>query len=249
MINCLTHLSTLANRLVNNFLQVNSPCIGCLTTTSASGLCPACTASLPANSSPCGQCGLPLPSIESSQGTALCGPCIASPPAFDRVVAPWIYGFPINAAISRFKYNSQRALGRPLAIALASTIRQQGKRLPDALVPVPMHSGKLRKRGFNQAEEIAIWLSEQLDVPVIEGVLKRTRRSDAQSGLNRQRRLTNLKGAFAVKQSVPEYIALVDDVMTTGATVEELSRLLRRHGVKRIDVWVIARTPREPHEQ
>lgn len=248
MINFLTDLSTLVNRLVNMFYKVNSLCIGCLAAAPANGLCPACIASLPVNSSPCKRCGLPLPDITTHKSSAFCGPCVASPPAFDQVIAPWVYGFPVNAAVSRFKYSSQRALGRPFAVALADTIRKRGAPLPEALIPVPMHPGKLRKRGFNQAEEIAIWLSEQLDVPVLEGGLERTRRSDAQSGLNRKRRLTNLKGAFAANMPVPDHVALVDDVMTTGATVEELSRLLRRQGAKRIDVWVIARTPREPAE-
>ncbi|MGP4844655.1 ComF family protein [Marinobacter sp. 1Y8] len=248
MINRLTDLSTMVNRLVNKFSRVNSLCVGCLAIAPTNGLCPACIVSLPVNSSPCKRCGLPLSAITKNQNHTLCGPCIANPPAFDRVIAPWVYGFPVNAAISRFKYSSQRSLGRPFAIALANTIRSRDTALPEALVPVPMEPGKLRKRGFNQAEEIAIWLSEQLDVPVFGGGLERTRRSDAQSGLDRKRRLTNLKGAFAVKRRVPDHIALVDDVMTTGATVEELSRLLRRHGAKRIDVWVIARTPREPSE-
>ncbi|WP_165819275.1 ComF family protein [Tamilnaduibacter salinus] len=173
----------------------------------------------------------------------LCGACHRNPPPFDRVVAPWAYQFPVSALISRFKYQKQRPDGKPLARLFAERLRDAGRTPPQALIPVPMAPSRERRRGFNQAEEIAIWMSRQLNIPVYRQSLTRANHTQTQSGLSRRERLANLKGAYRVRGPVPSHVALVDDVMTTGATVRAASRILREHGAATIEVWVLARTP------
>jgi ComF family protein len=145
--------------------------------------------------------------------------------------------------IGRFKYSGQRAYGRPLAMSLAKTIAERTAPMPEALIPVPMHPRKQRRRGFNQAEEVTHWLSRQLHIPMARHLLQRTRQAEAQSTLHRRQRLRNLKGAFTASGRVPAHVALVDDVMTTGATAQELARLLKKNGAQQVEIWVLARTP------
>lgn len=259
MISSLQSLSTCAKRMVNSIfaaslriestLALKALCVVCLTPTRNDSLCGACQTALPANACACLQCALPLP--ETMAGTAAgrmpathkCGPCHHRSPAFDRTIAPWRYEFPVSGIIGRFKYGGQRAYGQPLARGLAGLIAARAEPLPELLIPVPMHPRKLRRRGFNQSEEVAHWLSRQLRIPVSRRLLLRIHQSDAQSTLRRRQRLKNLKGAFRVTDRIPSHVALIDDVMTTGATAEELSRLLKKNGAREVEVWVLARTP------
>ncbi|WP_349557515.1 ComF family protein [Marinobacter sp. NFXS9] len=179
-------------------------------------------------------------------GNELCGPCLTRPPAFEATVAPWLYGFPVNQLISGFKFGGHRTFGRPLAEMLATELEQAQVDRPSCLVPVPMHQQRLRERGFNQAEEIALWLSDRLKIPVRAELVRRRRETSAQSGLNRRQRLQNLRGAFEVGTDLPDHIAIVDDVMTTGATVQQMASALQRAGVNRVQVWALARTPQIP---
>lgn len=246
MINRLKSLSTFLKRKVNNSTLASRPCVGCLQGAGQAGLCSGCIDDLPRNDRACARCALPLAEFASRQPRPLCGPCLAHPPAFRRVVAPWLYAFPVNSLIGRFKYSGNRAFGKPLTHLLADEIIQRDSPIPDCLIPVPMHQKRERRRGFNQAEEMAFWLGDRLAVPVNSHCLRRRRENPAQSGLNRRQRLKNLRGAFEVRGPIPARVALIDDVMTTGATVEELSRLLRKRGAESIEVWALARTPKAP---
>ncbi|MDX1801572.1 MAG: ComF family protein [Marinobacter sp.] len=245
MIKRLLSLSTHLQPKVNSRHRPTSQCVACLSSICGYGLCQDCLADLPVNAVACRQCALPLPDLPLT--SAYCGECLADPPAFDRVVAPWRYQFPVNRLISRYKYRQQRALGMPLIRALADTLSGELEAnpalRPDLLIPSPMHAAKQRRRQFNQAEDIAEQVGRTLAIPW--GVTRATRchPGTAQSGLDRRERLVNLRGAFTVNGPVPAHVAIIDDVVTTGATARTLARALRQAGAVQIQVWALARTP------
>jgi ComF family protein len=145
--------------------------------------------------------------------------------------------------VQAFKFKRQLAAGRVLSHLICEHVSVTKLSHPDTLIPVPLHNSRLLSRGFNQAYELSAYAGRILDIPVLAGALRRNRRTRAQSGLSRKQRRRNLKGAFywhGTGKPGP-HIALVDDVMTTGATVSDCARVLRRAGAKRVDVWVAAR--------
>jgi ComF family protein len=131
-----------------------------------------------------------------------------------------------------------------MAELLLAYIEQEMDEPPQLLIPVPLHPGRLRERGYNQALELARPLSRRLAIPLDYLSCRRTRPTQAQSELPMKERRKNVRGAFQVKGEIPaRHVALIDDVVTTGSTVTELTRLLKRHGVRRVQVWTLARTP------
>jgi ComF family protein len=159
---------------------------------------------------------------------------------FDAALAAWRYEEPIASLITRFKYGGDLAAGRVLALGLAE--RAEPVERPQALVPVPLHWRRLRERGFDQALEIARVLSRSLERPVLE-LIERRRATAAQAALSAAERRRNLRAAFAPIRGavVPVHVALIDDVMTTGSTLDAAARVLRAAGAQRIDAWVLAR--------
>jgi len=200
-------------------------------------LCASCTADLPASGSGCYVCGAALPR------DLICGGCLTRPPAFDHVACAYAYRYPVDQLIKNLKYRQQLAVARALAQGLVQRIKQEGGPLPDCLLPVPLHPLRLLRRGYNQAEEIARVVGRELGVAVSGGLVRRQRFTREQSRLLLPARRRNLRHAFALRRS-PEcrHIAIVDDVLTSGATAGELAKLLCRSGVNKIDVWVLART-------
>jgi ComF family protein len=146
---------------------------------------------------------------------------------------------------TRFKFGRDLAAGRVLSEVLIEQAQRAPPPLPDVLVCVPLHRTRLRERGFNQAVELARPLARTLGIALSNDLLERTRDTRAQTGLDAIARRRNLRGAFAVsaKRPIPRHIALFDDVMTTGSTVRECARVLRRAGAERVDVWALARAP------
>jgi ComF family protein len=179
-----------------------------------------------------------------------CGQCLKQPPAFERVAAPWTYSFPVDSLITRFKHSAKWPLGRLLAELFAQFLQHRFDEdldRPDALIPVPLASKRLRQRGFNQAAMLARWLSISLDIPCDETLVLRIQDTSAQQDLNADARKKNLRHAFAlapVASIKGRHFALVDDVLTTGATAQALARLLLDAGARRVDVYCLARTPR-----
>ncbi|MCK7542831.1 ComF family protein [Marinobacter bryozoorum] len=221
-------------------------CVTCLAPDARKGLCNGCRGDLPVNDRCCARCGLPLLLARPGRERT-CGDCIKLEPAYHRAFIPWRYEFPVDRMISRYKYQGQRHYGRPLlsemALLVDELLTRQPDRRPQLLVAAPMHRKRQRKRGFNQAAEIAEAISRQTDIPWSDRLLQRPRSARPQSGLNRKQRLSNLKGLFELHGGVPRHVALVDDVVTTGATVGTLATLLQQHGAERIEVWALARTP------
>ena len=206
-------------------------------------LCVDCQRALPWNRSACARCGLPMP-----EPVASCGRCLKKPPPLDRVHATFRYGFPVDRLLPRFKFHHDLAAGRELAeamhAALADAISIDDER-PQALIAVPLHPKRLRQRGYNQALELARPLAKAFAIPLLHDGLHRIRDIAPQIGLGALARRRNPRGAFAVgTDALPSHIALVDDVMTTGATLYECARVLKRSGVQRVDAWVAARVPR-----
>lgn len=199
-------------------------------------LCAGCTADLPHSGNACYVCGAALPRGQ------VCGRCLARPPAFDHVVSAYIYRYPVDQLIKDLKYRQQLAVARPLALALVQRIRQEGEPLPDCLLPVPLHPLRLVQRGYNQAEEIARVVGRELGVAVAGNLVQRQRFTREQARLPLPARRRNLRRAFTLRHPPDvRHLAIVDDVMTSGATAGELARVLKRRGVERVDVWVLAR--------
>jgi len=200
-------------------------------------LCAACAAALPWNHSACLRCALPLP----VPGT--CGACLQKPPAMTETHAVFVYGFPLDRLVPRLKFHHDLAAGRLLSELMATGLA--AVTLPTAVVPVPLHASRLRRRGYDQALELARPLARTLQLPLLPDLLVRARATAAQSELDAGARQRNLRRAFAVGTNVdlPAHVALVDDVMTTGATLQAAASTLRRAGVARVDAWVCARVP------
>ena len=204
-------------------------------------LCPACHAALPWQPDACRRCALPLPMGE----TALhCGACLQrSEPPLARVHAAFAYAAPLDRLLPRFKFSQSLACGRLASRLMADALRRQAPDRPDALLPIPLHRERLRARGYDQALELARPLARELDLPLLSGLLQRRHATQAQSRLDKAGRRANLRDAFHVhaRTALPAHVVLIDDVMTTGATLEAAARCLRRAGVRRVDAWVCAR--------
>ena len=196
-------------------------------------LCEACRAELPLLARElCPRCALESP------GGALCGRCLAEPPAYDATIAALAYDFPADALVQALKFRGELALA-PLLGGLVRERLPAGERV-DWVVPVPLSAARLRSRGYNQALEIARHVAPaKLDI----GVCVRERDCAPQMQLPWAERQRNVRGAFDCRRALPgASIAVVDDVMTTGATLNEIARTLKRAGAARVVNWVVART-------
>ncbi len=199
-------------------------------------LCSGCLLDLPPAGTACPGCG----SHQAAED--LCGRCQNRGPPFDRVVAAYDYAFPVDRLIHAFKYRKTLLVAKALTPVLAERIRGEPENVPRILLPVPLHGSRLYQRGFNQSLEIAKHLARELDMPMDAHLLRRHRATLEQARLGPGERRRNLRAAFSLKRNNPyRSVAIVDDVITTGATASELARLLRRSGTKEIQVWALAR--------
>jgi len=198
-------------------------------------LCESCDADLPRLTHPlCPRCALASPSA------ALCGRCLAQPPHYDATVAALAYAFPADALVHALKFRGELALAPLLGKLLLEKVSPQGI---DCVIPVPLSNPRLRERGYNQAVEIARHLGA---ANLAVDACVRQRDAPPQAGLDREARRRNVRGAFACQRSFAgERVALVDDVMTTGATLDELARTLKDAGAASVVSWVVCRTPAE----
>jgi len=201
-------------------------------------LCADCGIELPRNQSCCARCALPL-----ATPAALCGECQRRPPTWDAAWAPFRYGWPLDRLESRFKFGADLAAGR----VLSGMWRRETcpMALPQQILTVPLHRSRLRQRGYNQVLELARPLARELRLPLCVDALQRVRCTEAQTELDAVGRRRNVRGAFALREgaALAPHVAVIDDVMTTGATLAECARVLKRAGVQRVDVWALARAP------
>jgi ComF family protein len=161
-------------------------------------------------------------------------------------VAPFRYAYPLDHMIRGLKYGGAVAQGRVLGEIFSEYLGATPRDCwPQALLPVPLAARRFRDRGYNQAIVIAEFLQRHLSIPLHTNVLVRTRETLEQAGLDQRARRRNIRGAFALVRAVPAtHVAIVDDVVTTGSTVNEIARLLKRAGVNQVDVWAVARAGR-----
>jgi len=207
-------------------------CVLCVAP-SMNAVCDACERDLPWLGPACGRCALPLVA-------PACAACRAHAPLFDSARACFAYRFPLDRLVQRFKFAGDLATGRWLGERLAASL--EGERAELIVVP-PLARARLRERGFNQALELAKVVSRSLAVPHAARGLVRLRETEPQPGLKRRERARNLRGAFRCDVPVAGlHVAIVDDVLTTGATAQELARVLKAAGAARVSVWAVART-------
>lgn len=211
-------------------------CRECGETCRDGSYCDDCGAGLGRHARQCRVCGVPL------SGGDTCGRCQLHPPPIAETIAPFRYEPPVRDDIHRLKYHRDLACGRDLGFLLAVELERRGAWIPDALVPVPLHWRRRLHRGFNQSFEIARPLSRRLGIPIAPRLVERRVHTSPQVGLSLHQRGANLLGAFRCTQARPPLgVAIVDDVITSGSTVSEVARCLKRAGVERIAAWALAR--------
>ena len=201
-------------------------------------LCAGCANDIRLNTQACRLCGLPLPCASLS----ICGSCLKKKPSFDSCISPHLYSYPLDRLILAMKYQQKLAAGRLLGELMAARLDSAITDRPQAILPVPLHRRRLRQRGYNQAVEIARPVARQLQIPLATNLCTRVRDTSSQRGLTAKERKRNIRDAFEMRQPCQlSHVAILDDVMTTGATVSELSKILKKAGVERVDIWACAR--------
>lgn len=217
-------------------MQLSQDCFLCGAAGQRAVLCRPCEDDLPRLPDAC----CPVCALPTLDGL-LCGRCVKKMPAFDDSVAAFDYGFPVDVLIQQYKYSQQLALGPWLAEHLL--VRLSGMPLPEAALAMPLSHARLRKRGFNQSLEIAKPLCRALGLVLLPHACERIRDTESQTTLPWKERSKNVRGAFACRENLAgKHVAIIDDVMTSGASVNELAKTLKKSGAARVSAWVIART-------
>ena len=213
-----------------------SHCALCGTRAAAARLCSACAASLPLlPTARCERCALPL------AAGRICAECLDRTPSYDQITAACAYAFPVDALVRALKYGRDLALAPVLAHLLAAQLRPD----VDAIVAMPLSTARLRERGFNQAHELARHIARELGVRVLAAACRKVADTPPQAGLTLAERVRSVRRAFVCDADVRGMrVGVVDDVMTSGATMNELARVLKRAGAAQVSGWVVARTLR-----
>ena len=201
-------------------------------------LCSGCMRTLPRLRPACPVCALPTANGE------VCGQCLAHAPPFEATLAAFAYAFPVDRLMHAFKYHGRLALAEWAADAIfAERERRGAASLPHRLVALPLSRERQRERGYNQAFEIARALARELRIPLVRSGVYRERSAPPQAALPWSERAKNVRGAFACDLDLAEMsVAVIDDVMTTGASLAEFAQTLKRAGAARVENWVVART-------
>ena len=201
-------------------------------------ICNACHQELPRITAHCERCGTPL-----EQTQPFCGCCLTHSPNFDDCISAYFYQQPLRWLIQQLKFRARLSTIPLLSRLLAETLADRISVRPDIIIPVPLHIHRLRERGFNQALELAKPLAKTYGIPLNNQLLKRNKNTSKQSGLSAKQRRANVNNAFALCADLnAQSIALVDDVITTGATANAIAKLLKQHGAQHVQVWALAHT-------
>jgi len=238
-----------ASRLLSELFP--SRCILCSQTVESSvennavEICRHCYNKQPFNAACCVQCALPL--AEDSANNTLCGRCIRKRPDYDYAHSIFRYEEDIIGLVHQLKFSEKITYASSIGELLLSAYDSADvlkKEVPDCLLPVPLHPERLRQRGFNQSIEIARILSKKRSLPVELSSIVRRRSTPSQTGLSAKQRQTNIRGAFEFVSKMPyKHVLIIDDVVTTGSTVNELASLLKKNNIERVGVLSIARAP------
>lgn len=228
-------ISTAVRRVIRALLP--QECLLCGADAGDAQLCTACADELPVLPEPrCPVCALPTP------GGGTCGQCLKSPPAFDATLALWRYDFPLDKLVQALKYRHHLSIAGFFAERMAAGPRPAG----DLMIPVPLSARRLQERGFNQALEIARPLARATGMDLGLDFCRRTLDTVPQASLPWKERRKNVRHAFECTVDLDgRHVVVVDDVMTTGATLEEFARTLKRHGAAKVGNWVVARALRD----
>ncbi len=219
-------------------------CALCHNPTTNTALCTPCTGELPWLKNPCVCCAKPLIS-ETIIHPAVCGDCLTNPPSYQALIAPFQYKYPIDYLILNLKFGNKFIYARILGELMAETIARhyQPINYPQLIIPVPLHPRRLRERGYNQAVEIARPIQKKFRLPLSVHQCGRIIDTQPQAAIAASGRSRNVKSAFSAALSIKAtHVAIIDDVVTTGSTVSELTQALRKVGVKKIDIWCCSRT-------
>jgi len=210
-------------------------CLLCGAASDDAPLCGPCRDELPALARACPLCAMPSPLGE------ICGTCLRHPPQFDLTVAAWRYAYPVDRLVQALKFHGRLALASFFADVLACLVERAD--IVDVVIPMPLHPARLTERGFNQAAEIARHLTRKSGTRLALQGATRIRRTLPQVHLPFHERARNVRGAFACTLDLTgARVAVVDDVMTTGTTLGELAKVLKRAGAARVENWIVART-------
>ena len=196
----------------------------------------------------CWTCAAHLPPALIGRREPKCGACLRTPPPLDRTIAALDYAFPWDGLLQRYKFHQAIDLRASLVDRLDQSVGVAEAEAPDWLLAVPLNAQRQRERGYNQSYELARALARRRALRCDGDLLLRVRETSRQTQLNAKDRAANVCGAFAVepgrrKLLQGRHIVLVDDVMTSGATLYELARVLRQAGAANVQAWVVARTP------
>src|SRR3989338_2298769 len=198
-------------------------------------LCLDCENELPFITNACHACGTPLPT-----NTQICGQCIQQPPPYNNAFALFTYHPPITKLIYDLKFNRKLVNAKILGDLMAKYLKFENK--PDYIIPVPLHHKRLRERGFNQALEIARPIAKKFNIPLNIKSCKRIKHTHAQAMLPKNERKKNIKNAFIMDPNFQtKHVVILDDVVTTGQTVLELTHALQKNGVQKIEIWCCAK--------
>jgi ComF family protein len=238
------NFSASLGQIANQLLPAH--CVFCAAVLPAGRICAQCLPLLPWNNTFCVHCGQPLPALEPA--AVPCGHCQEAPPPYRKARAPLIYDFPVDSAVKALKFQRQLNLAPALAELLLPTLEQDFQYC-DALIPVPLHRWRQMRRGFNQAFELCRPLCKASRLRILTDVV-RIRPTQSQSGLHAAARRKNLRNAFTVHEVLQcRRPLIVDDVITTGATVSQLAETLLRAGAEDVSVLAIARVDQFSHWQ
>lgn len=202
-------------------------------------ICQPCFKELPRNIHCCYRCA---ETFETAHATPqLCGHCLTKSPVFNETYAPFLYQHTARYLITQLKFNRQYKNARLLGYLLANHLKITAE-MPEVIIPTPLHPNRYKERSFNQTLEIAKTLSKQLNIPINSKSCFRSRDTPHQINLPAKQRHKNIKNAFKVNKPIKaQHVAILDDVMTTGATANELAKTLKKAGVMKVDIWVCAR--------
>lgn len=220
-------------------------CLFCLQKTlDNEDICEACFDAIAVNKSCCQRCASPIEQLDV-QHNLLCGHCLSHQHDFDQVISPFLYSKEIRYLITSLKYQKKIHFAKVLAELFIQQVNNNSSfKLPQAIIPMPMHVKRLRDRGFNQALELSRYFSSYYALPLDYKSITRSRYTDLQAGLAASERQKNVANAFSLKKTINyQHIAIVDDVMTTGSSADEVAKLIKKEQNKdiKIDIWTIAR--------
>lgn len=229
------NVGRLSTTLLGNILDPGL-CPGCQHPAESSQIfCSGCYPRLLKVINPCLLCGL-----ENHNDAEICATCLYDPPRWQNMIAPWQYRGLTRELLLQLKFSESLHLANSLVSTVIDHFSNTTTR-PEVMLPVPLHQNRLFERGFNQAYEISRILSSRLDIRLDHKTLTRVRHTEAQAGLSSNQREKNILKAFSCEKTDYRHVAVVDDIITTGSTANEITKTLHRAGIERVDIWGLAR--------